>query len=228
MQPLLLLHGAIGSKDQLAALQTALSKDFTVYTLDFAGHGASTVNADEFSVPLFAQQVLDFMDENRLSTTSITGYSMGGYVAMYLAMHHPQRVEKVVTLATKYHWDENIAAKEIKMLDAQKIEEKLPAFAAELNKRHGANDWKAVLEKTKSLLTGLGQHNWLRPEELSKVQTPVLLLSGDKDKMVPAEETLSVYRLLPSAQLGILPGTPHPIEQISIATLAFAIRSFMN
>ena len=228
MQPLLLLHGAIGSKDQLISLQAELSKDFTVYTLDFAGHGASTVKADTFSIPLFAQQVLDFMDENHLSAISIVGYSMGGYVAMYLALRHPARIEKIITLATKYNWDETIASKEIKMLDAQKIEEKLPAFATELNKRHGANDWKAVLEKTKTLLTGLGQHNWLQPEELGKIQTPVLLLSGDKDKMVTAEETLSVYRLLPSAQLGILPGTPHPIEQVSIATLAFAIRQFMN
>lgn len=228
MQPLLLLHGAIGSKDQLVSLHTELSKDFTVYSLDFAGHGSSTVNANEFSIPLFAQQVLDLMDASQLERISIAGYSMGGYVAMYLALHHPARIEKIITLATKYNWDETIAAKEIKMLDAQRIEEKLPAFAGELNKRHGANDWKIVLEKTKTLLTGLGQHNWLSPEALDKIQTPVLLLSGDKDKMVPAEETLAVYRLLPSAQLGILPNTPHPIEQVNTKTLAFAIRQFMN
>lgn len=66
---------------------------------------------------------------------------------MYLAEHHPQRIKKIITLATKFNWDETIAAQKIKMLNADKIEEKLPRFAAGLQKRHAPNNWKTVLVK---------------------------------------------------------------------------------
>ncbi len=51
---------------------------------------------------------------------------MGGYVALYLAKHHLQLVHKIFTLATKFHWDETVAANENKRLQPEGIEEKVP------------------------------------------------------------------------------------------------------
>lgn len=228
MQPLLLLHGAIGASDQLVQIAEELSENCKVYILDFSGHGGKPFPAEPFSIALFAQEVLAFLDKEGLEQVSIFGYSMGGYVAMYLAKHHPERVGKIVTLATKFHWDEATAAKETKMLDATKIEEKLPSFAAILQKRHAPNDWKEVLSKTIDMLNSMGQDNPLKPEDYITIENSCMILLGDRDKMITLEETVQVYKTLPNAQMGILPNTHHPIEQVNVPYLLFYIRQFIQ
>ena len=132
MQHILLLHGAIGAMDQLSDLENDLADSFFVHRINFSGHGGSPLSDDPFSIKLFAEDVLLFLDKEQIETIHIFGYSMGGYVAMYLAKHHPQKIKKIITLATKFAWDVTIAANEIKMLNAEKIEEMLPQFANSL------------------------------------------------------------------------------------------------
>ena len=228
MQSLLLLHGAIGASSQLYPLEERLSAGYNVYTLDFTGHGGKQLADTPFSMEFFAEDVLQFMKQEKLDKVSIFGYSMGGYVGMYLAKHHPDKIGKLITLATKYHWDEAIAAKEVQMLNPEKIEEKIPAFAQALMERHAPDDWKQVLEKTREMMIALGNDNTLKPEDYSSITTPALILIGDHDKMVTLEETIAVYRSLPNGQMGILPNTQHPIEQVDTNLLSFMIKRFLD
>lgn len=227
MKHLLLLHGAIGAKDQLEPLADLLKTTYHVHTLNFAGHGGAAMPLEPFSIPLFAKNVNDYCNAAGITTAEICGYSMGGYVAMYIAKQSPALVNKIITLATKFHWDDAIAAKETKMLDAAVIAQKVPAFAAQLQQRHAPNDWIQVLDKTKEMLLQLGRQNTLQLNDYSTIQTPCLIMLGDKDKMVTAEETLAVYRTLPAAQLCILPNTPHPLEQVNAELLAYHIMRFI-
>lgn len=227
MEDVLLLHGAIGAADQLQDISKALSNKYEAHTLNFSGHGGTTMPAEPFSMQLFSNDVLRYLDEHKIERVSIFGYSMGGYVAMYLAKHYPERINKIVTLATKFHWDEAIAAKEIQMLDADKIAAKVPAFAEALEKRHAPNDWKLVLSNTADMLDRLGADNTLKPGDYTSIQTPVLILLGDRDKMIGLEETVAVYKALPNAQMGMLPATPHPIEQADVARLSYFISNYL-
>jgi len=224
---LLLLHGAIGAADQLQPLASELQKNYIVHTLDFSGHGGSPFPAKPWSISLFAEEVLSYMDDHSIGEAAIFGYSMGGYVGMYLAAHHKQRITHVITLATKFSWDPLTAQKEIKNIDPEKIEEKVPAFAKALEQRHQPNDWREVLQRTAQLITTLGDQPPLTPDIYASVSTPALILLGDRDKMVSLEETLAVYKALPNAQLAALPGTPHPIEQTNPQTLAFLLRQYL-
>lgn len=228
MQQILLLHGAIGAMDQLSGLENDLADSFLVHRLNFSGHGGSPLSDKPFSIKLFAEEVLSFLAKKGIETINIFGYSMGGYVAMYLAKHHPQQIQKIITLATKFTWDEAVAANEIKMLNAAKIEEKLPDFASSLKKRHAPNNWKTVLEKTADMLIEMGKNNPLKPGDYLSIQHPSLLMLGDRDKMVTLNETLEVYHNLPNAQLAILPNTPHPIEMVNQARLVYEIKSFLQ
>ena len=224
---LLLLHGALGAADQLKPLAAELGKEFTVHTLDFSGHGRKPFPDSPFSIPMFAQDALTYMDELQLAETSVFGYSMGGYVGMYLALRHRSRVTKLATLATKFHWDPAIAQREIQMINPEKILEKLPDFAKTLEQRHQPKDWKAVLQKTAQLLKDLGDNPLLSADNCSSIQVPTLLMLGDRDKMVSQEETVTIYKSIPNAQLAILPGTPHPIEQVDTTQLADKLRRFL-
>jgi len=228
MQTLFLLHGAIGAADQLQPLAESLKAHYTVYTLDFSGHGGREMPATPFSIARFAEDVLQEMAALQLEKIAVFGYSMGGYVAMYLAKHYPEKIDRVVTLATKFHWDEATAAKEVQMVNADKIARKLPAFAETLEKRHAPNDWKLVMQHTGDMLTALGRQNTLQPDDYTTIAQPALVMLGDRDKMVGLEETVAVYKNLPNAQLAVLPATGHPIEQVDVAMLSYFIHRFVG
>lgn len=226
MRPLLLLHGAIGAKDQFNALADKLKEHFDVHTMNFSGHGdAETTGV--FSIENFADDVLHYLSANQIETVDIFGYSMGGYVALYLAKNYPGKIGKIFTLATKFEWTPEIAARETKMLNAEKIAEKIPAFAQQLEKRH-ANDWKAVLSKTAAMMVSLGNRNPLAVTDYATIGNPVLVGIGDKDQMVTLEETINAYRNLASANLIVFPNTQHPIEKVDVNRLAGEIRAFFG
>ncbi|MFT3794129.1 alpha/beta fold hydrolase [Flavobacterium sp.] len=227
MQDILLLHGAIGAKQQFDALVQSLEKRYKVHTLNFSGHGGAAIGND-FSIAQFASETLDYLDANQIDAIKIFGYSMGGYVALYLAKMHPQRIDGIFTLATKFEWTPEIAARETKMLNPEKIAEKIPAFAAELQQRHAPNDWKTVMAKTAEMMIGLGDNNPLQLEDYQAIQIPTRIAIGDKDQMVTLEETIAVYRSLPHASLVVLPQTQHPIEKVSVERLVSELGIFFG
>ena len=227
MQHLLLLHGAIGSAMQLETLAHKWSGRYKVHNLNLPGHGG-TQGPEDFSMQHFTGYVKDYCLKQGLDKVAVFGYSMGGYVGLLLAQQEPQLVDKVVTLATKFEWSPDIAAREVKMLQPEVIRQKLPAFAKTLEERHGAGSWEAVLHKTAALLEGLGRENRLNETILAEMQTPVLLMVGDRDKMVSVEETLRTSRFMPNAGLAVLPRTPHPIEQVDPELLCFMVESFIG
>lgn len=227
MEHVLLLHGAIGAKDQLTPLAKELSSNFTIHTLSFSGHGGTAMPTN-FNIETFAKDVLLYLEEQHISKISIFGYSMGGYVALYLAKNHPDKIGRIFTLATKFLWTPEIAEKEQKMLNPAKIEEKLPAFAKTLQGRHEPNDWKMVLTKTAEMMEQLGVKNTLALEDYSTIEHPITISIGDKDTMVTLEETIAVYRQLKNARLIVLPDTQHPIEKINLNRLTNEILEFMS
>lgn len=228
MQQLLLLHGAIGSSKQFDELLPLLKEQFQVSTLNFSGHGGIPVPSADFCISLFAEDVLKWLDEAKIQTIDIFGYSMGGYVALYLAKHHPERIGKVFTFATKFNWTPEGAAKEAAMLNADKIAEKVPAFAKALEEKHGAENWKKVLSKTSEMMLALGHHPALSLEQLNEIQKPVLVSVGDRDNMVSLEETIAVYRSLKNGQLLVMPKTQHPFEKINGNTIASEIGGYFG
>ena len=153
---------------------------------------------------------------------------MGGYVGVYLARNFPQKIKSVITLGTKFRWDEDIAKKGAQLLDPETIVAKAPAFAAELRKRHAPVDWKELLYKTACLLTAMGKDNPLKEDDYSSIVQPICLMLGDRDKMVGLDETVEVYKRLPNARLAVLPNTPHPIEKTDPEHLAFEIKCFLK
>ena len=227
MQHLLLLHGALGAAEQLQPLSETLSITYIVHSINFYGHGGVN-DIEEFTIEQFANQVYHYLLENKIDKVNIAGYSMGGYVALYLAKQHPEKINKIFTLATKFLWTPAIAGQEIKLLNPEKITEKLPAFASTLEKRHAPNDWKALLKKTAKLMTGLGDQPVLTTEDFQKIEQPILISIGDKDTMVSLEETIDVYRKLKHGYLLVLPATPHPIEKVDMKRLAEEINLFFT
>ena len=227
MKKVLLLHGALGSQAQLQSIKVALSEQFDVYTLNFSGHGGADMPS-QYNDAVFIQDILAFLDDHKIGSINIFGYSMGGYVALHLAALHPERVEKVFTLATKFDWTPESAAQEVKFLNADKILAKVPHFAAALEKRHHPQDWKLVLEKTAEMMLDLGDGNGLQAEHFKAIQHPVMITVGSKDHMVSLAESQNVVEQLENGQLFVFEGFKHPIEKVNVDILTKEIGVFLG
>ncbi|MDN4503265.1 alpha/beta fold hydrolase [Alteromonadaceae bacterium BrNp21-10] len=94
-QPLLLLHGLFGSLDNLGMVARGLAHHYQVISIDLPDHGNS-YHSDHFSYNDYAQAVFKLMDHLELPQASILGHSMGGKVAMSMALTQPKRVEKLI------------------------------------------------------------------------------------------------------------------------------------
>lgn len=227
MDNLILIHGALGSATQMSPLARELESDFTVLVVELPGHG-KTPSVAPFSIPAFAEHVLRIIDGRGVQRAHFFGYSMGGYVALLIAANTPERVISVTTLGTKFGWTPESAAKECKRLDAGVIRGKVPAFAASLERRHReAGGWERMIGRTAELVRGLGDHPGLDEATLRRISAPVLIMVGDADTTVSADESALASRQIADAELRVLPATPHPIEQVSYLALASEVRSFV-
>ena len=225
MQTIILLHGAIGAKDQLEPLAAELKQQgYNVFTLSFSGHGQTSF-ATSFGIEQFALELEQFIETNHLDKPSVFGYSMSGYVALYLAHQQPTLLGNIITLGTKFEWSPAIAQKEVKMLDSKTIIEKVPKFAEALQKRHG-QDWELLLQKTAEMVLSLGNKNALTLNDFATIENKVLIGLADKDNMVSLEETTAVYKQLKNGAMYMFSNTKHPIESVNVKLLLQVIKEF--
>jgi pimeloyl-ACP methyl ester carboxylesterase len=214
--PLVLLHGALASGTQLAGLASLLGRQAALPDLD--GHG------DRPAAPHTLDAFVDTALSAAEAPADLVGYSLGGYVALAAAIAHPDRVRRVVAVATKLAWTPEVAAAEVRRLDPDRLAERSPAFVAELDALHPGPGWRAVVTSTAAFLTGLGAGP---PLDLGQVSCPVLLLVGSDDAMVTHDECVEAVDAMPDARQVVLPGAPHQYERMDTEVLAREIGPFL-
>jgi pimeloyl-ACP methyl ester carboxylesterase len=226
--PLLLLHGALGTQGQYDELFPLLEGDFDLLRFTFEGHGNQPPvhKHNNFRIEYFAENVLNYLDTNHLPSVDIFGYSMGGYVALTLAVSHPKRVNRIFTLGTELLWTPERVARDVSMLDADKIAEKVPQFARALETLHSAFGWRNVLAATVEMLKDLGENPRLIEEIFQLLPHRIRLGVGDQDPTAGVEDTVEVFRLLQKGELQVFPSTSHPFERVKVSMLAGAIKDF--
>lgn len=227
MHDLILLHGALGSAEQFLPLRELLSNDFQTYTFNFSGHGGRDLSSG-FSIDFFAGELSDFIVAHRLHQADIFGYSMGGYVALKTAMNHPDSIGKIMTLGTKFDWGHEALMKEVRMLQPDIVEVKVPAFASALRSRHFPQDWKLLMKRTADMMMALSESQSLGEEDLRQLPHQVLITVGDEDTLVTIEESKIAAHQMPNASFKIIPGFKHPVEAVDLKVLSQEIRSFFS
>lgn len=222
MKQLLLLHGALGAGQQLTALKDQLSNTFQVAICEFEGHGVTASNAS-FSIQRFVANTQDLLNQLAWKQPLVFGYSMGGYVALKLESEQPGTFEQILTLGTKFNWNEASAQKESKMLNPVVILEKVPKYASYLEQLHGEN-WQNVLTKTATMMLEMGQNPPLTNDALAKIAIDVHFMRGEKDVMVDLDETLWAANGVQHGKVIEIPEWHHPIDRITVSELAAQIQ----
>ncbi len=112
--PLIILHGFFASSRNWRQIAQRLSARFHVYMPDMRNHGAS-MHHSVMDYPAMAADLLRFMADNGLDAASVLGHSMGGKVAMWLALTKPDKVDKLIVadiapVSYKHNFDNTVQA----------------------------------------------------------------------------------------------------------------------
>jgi pimeloyl-ACP methyl ester carboxylesterase len=225
MKKILLLHGALGCEEQLIPLSDLLANEYEVMNYTFANHGRKAAIQQPFTINSLANDLAEFLREQIIDPIPVFGYSMGGYVALWLARHQPHLIEKVFALGTKINWTIETVEKETKFLVPEMMETKVPAYARYLEDLHGSN-WKILVSNTAAMMHNLVQHH-ITSYDFHQIQQPVVLSLGDGDTMVSRDETENAALMLPHGKFHLFENTLHPIEKINPQLIKAELISFL-
>jgi pimeloyl-ACP methyl ester carboxylesterase len=216
-EPLVLLHGAYMTIDAMGEVVPEFARSRQVIAVELQGHGR-TADIDR---PLTYEQMADdtaaLLGHLGIEQADVFGYSMGGGVALQVAIRHPEVVRKLVVASASYTSDgmhpgllEMIPTITPEAFAGSPIEE------AYLRTAPNPDNFPKLVSKLKQL--DMEPFAW-PPEDIGGIAAPTLLIVGDSDA-IRLEHAVELFRLLgggvmgdlaglPNSRLAVLPGTAH-------------------
>lgn len=193
--PLLLLHGGLGSIEMFRPLLPGFAKGRQVIAVDLQGHGRTTLGDRPISVPAMGDDIAAVLKQLGTDSADVLGYSLGGGVALRLAIQHPEVVHRLVLVSTPYaqsgFYAEMLpqqAAVSAAMADAMK---ETPMYRSYMAVAPRPQDFPRLLDRMGELMRA--PYDW--SEDVKKLTGPVMLVYGDAD-MIRPEHMVQFYQLL--------------------------------
>jgi pimeloyl-ACP methyl ester carboxylesterase len=238
--PLLLLHGGLGSIEMFGPILPTLAKGRQVVAVDLQGHGRTALGDRPISLPAMGDDMAAVVKQLGQDTVDVLGYSMGGGVALRLAIQHPDVVRRLVLVSTPYAQDgfypemlPQQAQVGAAMADAMK---QTPMYSSYMAVAPRPQDFPRLLDRMGEFMRT--PYDWT--EDVKKLKGPVLLVYGDAD-MIRLDHAVRFYQLLGGGlkdagwqrehmsqnRLAILPNVTH--YEIFLATaLVPTVLPFLN
>jgi pimeloyl-ACP methyl ester carboxylesterase len=215
--PLVLLHGALMTIENFGELVPSLAKTRQVVAIEQQAHGRTADIDRPFSYEQMADDTAALLRQVGIENADVFGYSMGGGIALELAMRHPASVRKLVVAAAAYSND-GVYPEVLEGIEKLKPEDLAgsPWQEAYVEVAPDPESWPTLLAKVKDLDRTF--EGW-SPEAISSIEAPALIIVGDADIVRP-EHAVEMLRLLgggvpgdlaglPRSRLAVLPGTTH-------------------
>lgn len=207
-RPLVLLHGAFGVVEGWEGLLATLARKRQVVMAEMQGHGRT----GDIDRPLSPHQMADdtaaLLRQLKIEDADVFGYSMGGVIALGLAIQHPDLVGRLAILGSgagsmkdtyepaSYAQFQTITPENFNF---PQVKDPYLKVAPDPTK------WPVLVAKLSSMIKGFDGY----PEkDVRSIQAPTLIMQGDRDGLRP-EHAVEMYRLIPNAQLAIFPGADH-------------------
>jgi pimeloyl-ACP methyl ester carboxylesterase len=242
-EPLLLLHGLLGSHQNLLPASHRFAEHFQVFAIDQRNHGHSP-HHDEMNYPALADDLARFMDRHALDRAHVLGHSMGGKTAMQFALSHADRVRKLVVVdmspraygprfagllqsLRELHPERFKTRQEADQALAPSVaEEALRAFLLKnlMPAGNGGYRWRINLEAIAA------NYDHLRQAITS--DTPfhgeALFLLGGKSDYVGEADRAAIMDLFPRARFESIPGAGHWVHAEKPAEFAGAVLKYLG
>lgn len=236
-RPLLLVHG-LGSRgeDWANLIPQLIHSGNHVYALDLLGYGDSDQPRDaRYSISQQAAMVEGFLDSQHLQQVDMAGWSMGGWIAMQVALQQPQRIRRLVLLDSaglrfQLSFDPALF-QPASPTDLVKLEEiliphprPLPGFLAMAMLRRGDHVGWVVRRSVQSMMTGED----LVDGKLGALTMPVLIGWGDQDKLIPLSVGYRLHQEMLQSVLDVYDGCGHLAPQDCVSQVGPSIVDFLN
>ena len=234
-KPLLLIHGGILTGDSWQPYLAGMAEHYRVITPDTRGHGRTANPTGSMSFELLVEDMAALVQALDLNKPLIYGYSDGGQVALEIGMRYPDLPQALVVGGAHLELTEGsrewvrsiLGDEESPDVDIEKFERENSDFATMLQRLHGPENWKMLLKQIKPMWNA---HLNYTPDDFARIVAPTLVLLGDRDDFVPVEDAAAMYRLLPNAELAVVPGADHTdliFSRAKIATIQPLILDFL-
>lgn len=228
--------------------------DYRLISIDLPGHGLTRAPAGyRASVEAYRDIVSEFARSQNLNRFALAGSSMGGNVAWEYALAHPEQIDALV-LVDASGWQETRAefAEDppvFKLLrnpvlgpllrdldntrlirqglqssfgDASLVDDAMVTRYSDLSRAPGHRD--ILLQMT----LGFRSRNYATAERLAALTMPVLILSGDQDRLVPVEHARQFHDAIPGSQIVEFPGVGHIPQEEAADASAMAVHEFLH
>lgn len=217
---ILLLHGWGCDSSIFSFIESGLSAESAMVTLDFPGHGQSGEPPEPWGVAEYAEQVQALLKELSIDRVRIVAHSFGGRVAIYLASHQPELVEKLVITG-------GAGIRKPVSQSQQKRQRHFKRYNAMLGALKGVKPLAPVVEKWQTALRerfGSPDYNKLNENMrktfvkvitedlfpmLSEITAPTLLVWGSEDTETPLWMGQQMEQSIPDAGLVVFEGRSH-------------------
>lgn len=223
--PVVILHGLLGSARNWSSIARQLGATHRVFALDLRNHGASPW-ADEMTYDQMADDVRAFLARHGLPAAAVIGHSMGGKVAMRLALARGEQVERLVVVdvaPVTYRRGFNAHVEAMRGLDLAGISRRSEADVLLAEQIADARVRGFLLQNLVSSEDGLAWRVPLQalavnmpelvgfPEsaEAEQYGGPTLFVAGGLSDYVRPEHHAAIMRLFPNAQLAAIPDAGH-------------------
>lgn len=243
--PLLVLHGLFGSQRNWQAHGKALARQRRVFLVDLRNHGRSPWS-DVMDYPAMAADVMELTSALGLERVSLLGHSMGGKVAMTVALERPALVDHLIVadiapIAYSHDFDAELDA--MRGLDLASIDRRSDADTAMAKAvpdraarqfllgnlefdETGVARWRPnlkVLHKVIDTLTG-----WPDRDRARSFAGPVLAVRGERSPYVDEAGMAALRRLFPLVEMVTIPAAGHWLHVEAPRPFLEAVQSFLH
>lgn len=194
-EPLLVLHGGLGSGDMFAPLLPTLTKQRQVVLVDMQGHGRTELGTRKFNLDAMGEDMNGLLQKLGYKQVDVFGYSMGGGVGFRLAVQHPERVRRLALVSTGYASDgfyPEIRAQQVQMsADAFQFMKETPMYKGYVAVAPKPDDFPRLLTEIGDFM----RKDYDYSVDVAKLKMPVMLVFGDSDMYRP-EHVIKFYQML--------------------------------
>lgn len=210
-QSVVLLHSGGMAGEEWKPQIDILSARYRVLLPDLPGHGKTLLHVPDLSIEQMANAVIDMLDKEGIEQANLCGSSMGGAVSLWLTLHHPERIKRLVIYRMGYQTNAQVYAQTKIMANPDYWQQfKMQTWLSRLHEPQGGPEaWKTVISRVSKALNPETSQHCHHLQALAKIQCPVLLIAGDRDPVAPLQEILTMYQIIPDAGLWIIPFADH-------------------
>lgn len=225
--PVVLLHGGlVGSLAEMGQFADKLKNDHQVILVNTRGHGKSDIGS---VAPDYAQKAKDLkavLTELGVERVDIIGFSDGAYTGYQFAADYPDAVHKLVAIGAG-EWKEGFVqgGRKDRSTPFQILVDKDPRYWAQ---QAQIRPEPAKTEQWFKQANKQYDQTTVEKPLFESIHAPVLVLAGEDDMNAPLGTVLAAYKMLPDAQLAIIPNTPHPVFAVNFDAVWACIEPFIT